>query len=59
MMTGKQKSWSTQELALLLKHTNKQVVKLTGRTLVEVEERRLQANAERNCWDVFDPERAK
>lgn len=47
-----------QELALLLKHSNEEVARLTGRAVEEVEERRLRTNIERNCWDRFDPERA-
>lgn len=46
------------ELALLMKHSNEEVVSITGRTVEDVEERRLRANIERNCWDRFDPERA-
>ncbi|MDF2624689.1 MAG: hypothetical protein K0S62_2460 [Kosakonia cowanii] len=44
---------------MLLTHNNQQVVELTGRPLTEIEDRRLLANIERNCWDVFDPERAE
>ncbi len=46
------------ELALLMKHSNEEVVSITGRTVEDVEERRLRANIERNYWDRFDPERA-
>ena len=45
------------ELALLMKHSNEEVVSITGRTAEDVEERRLRTNIERNCWDRFDPER--
>jgi len=50
--------WSMHELALLMKHSNEEVVRITGRTAEDVEERRLRTNIERNCWDRFDPERA-
>lgn len=46
-------------MRLLQTHNNQQIAELTGRPLVEVEDRRLLANIERNCWDVFDPERAE
>ncbi len=58
-MSDKQTRWCTSELKLLLAHNNQQIAELTGRPLVEVEDRRLLANIERNCWDVFDPERAE
>lgn len=58
-MSEKQIRWSVEELRLLLTHSNRQIAELTGRPLVEVEERRLLANIERNCWDVLDPERAE
>lgn len=44
---------------MLLTHNNQQIAELTGRSLTEVEDRRLLANIERNCWDVLDPERAE
>ena len=44
---------------MLLTHNNQQIAELTGRPLVEVEDRRMLANIERNCWDVFDPECAE
>ncbi|WP_194206769.1 hypothetical protein [Superficieibacter sp. 1612_C1] len=50
--------WSMHELALLLKHSNEEVARLTGRAMEEVEQYRLRNNIERNCWDRFDPERA-
>ena len=56
-MSDKHTRWSAEELRLLLTHINQQIAELTGRPLVEVEDRRLLANIERNCWDVFDPER--
>jgi hypothetical protein len=58
-MSEKQPRWSVEELNMLLTHNNQQVVELTGRPLTEIEDRRLLANIERNCWDVFDPERAE
>ncbi|WP_312453230.1 hypothetical protein [Pseudescherichia sp.] len=58
-MSEKQTRWSNSELKLLLTHNNQQIAELTGRPLVEVEDRRLLANIERNCWDVLDPERAE
>ncbi|MCR4457617.1 hypothetical protein [Pseudescherichia sp. L3] len=58
-MSDKQTRWCISELKLLLTHNNQQIAELTGRPLVEVEDRRLLANIERNCWDVFDPERAE
>jgi len=58
-MSDKQTRWSVEELRLLQTHNNQQIAELTDRPLVEVEDRRLLANIERNCWDVFDPERAE
>ena len=58
-MENKQTRWSVEELRLLQTHNNQQIAELTGRPLVEVEDRRLLANIERNCWDVFDPESAE
>ncbi|MDU5454425.1 MAG: hypothetical protein E6095_12970 [Pseudescherichia vulneris] len=58
-MSDKQIRWSNSELKLLLTHNNQQIAELTGRSLTEVEDRRLLANIERNCWDVLDPERAE
>ncbi|WP_313486843.1 hypothetical protein [Pseudescherichia sp.] len=55
-MSEKQTRWSDEELKMLLTHNNQQIVELTGRPLVEVEDRRLLANIERNSWDVWDPE---
>lgn len=53
-MTGT--DWTSEELALLWRHNNEEIAKLTGRSAEEVGERRLQANIERNGWDVKDPE---
>ena len=58
-MSEKQARWSVEELNMLLTHNNQQVAEQTGRPLTEIEDRRLLANIERNCWDVFDPERAE
>ncbi|MBK0078660.1 hypothetical protein IAE49_03855 [Kosakonia sp. S58] len=58
-MSEKQARWSVEELNMLLTYNNQQVAELTGRPLAEIEDRRLLANIERNCWDVFDPERAE
>ena len=56
-MSEKQTRWNDEELKMLLTHNNQQIAELTGRSLTEVEDRRLLANIERNCWDVLDPER--
>ena len=58
-MSEKQARWNDEELKMLLTHSNRQIAELTGRSLAEVEDRRLLANIERNCWDVFDPECAE
>ena len=49
------KAWSTEELALLWRHNNTEVAAMTGRSIKEVGDRRLQANLERNGWDKKDP----
>lgn len=49
--------WSIEELALLARNSNPVVSELTGRSVEEVAERRMQRNIEINCWDKFDPER--
>ena len=49
--------WTSEELALLWRHNNEQVAEITGRTVEEVGDRRLQANYMRNNWHIFDPER--
>ena len=51
------REWTSEELALLWRHTNEQVSELTGRSFEEVGDMRLKANIERNGWDVNDPER--
>lgn len=49
------KAWTTEELALLWRYNNNQVARMTGRSIKEVGDRRLQANLERNGWDKKDP----
>lgn len=51
-----EKEWSKDELALLWRHNNEQVAELTGRSIEEVGDKRLQMNIERNGWDRNDPE---
>lgn len=53
-MTGT--DWTSEELALLWRHNNEQVAELTGRSIEEVGDKRLQMNIERNGWDRNDPE---
>ncbi|WP_276642970.1 hypothetical protein [Siccibacter turicensis] len=48
--------WTKEELALLWRHTNAEVARMTGRSVEEVGDRRLRANYERNGWDKKDPE---
>lgn len=50
------KQWSREELALLWRYNNNKVAQMTGRSIEEVGDRRLQANIERNGWDRKDPE---
>lgn len=50
------KAWSLEELALLWRHSNAEVSEITGRSIEEVGDKRLQTNIERNGWDVNDPE---
>lgn len=50
--------WKPEEIALFLRHTNAEIAEITGRDINEVGDKRLAWNIERNCWDVFDPERA-
>ncbi|MEL2240718.1 hypothetical protein PAS25_06875 [Leclercia adecarboxylata] len=50
------KQWTTEELALLWRYNNNQVAQMTGRSIKEVGDRRLQANLERNGWDKHNPE---
>ncbi|PJD67525.1 hypothetical protein B9Q37_00030 [Enterobacter kobei] len=49
------KAWSLEELTLLWRHSNSEVAEITGRSIEEVGDRRLQANLERNGWDKKDP----
>ncbi|EPZ5121334.1 MULTISPECIES: hypothetical protein [Enterobacter cloacae complex] len=51
------KAWSLEVLALLWRHSNAEVAEITGRSIEEVGDKRLQTNIERNGWDVNDPER--
>ena len=50
------KQWTTEELAFLWRHNNTEVAAMTGRSIKEVGDRRLQANLERNGWDKHNPE---
>lgn len=49
--------WTVEEVTLLWRHTNAEVAEMTGRSIKEVGDKRLQTNNERNGWDVNDPER--
>lgn len=49
------KAWTTEELSLLWRHNNTEVAAMTGRSIKEVGDRRLQANLERNGWDKKNP----
>lgn len=51
------REWTTEELALLMRHSNAEVAEITGRTIEEVGDKRLQTNNERNGWDLNNPER--
>ncbi|WP_368537961.1 hypothetical protein [Enterobacter hormaechei] len=51
------KARSIEELALLWRHSNAKVAEITGRSIEEVGDKRLQTNIERNGWDVNDPKR--
>ena len=50
-------AWSLEERALLWRYSNAEVAEITGRSIEEVGDKRLQTNIERNGWDVNDPER--
>ena len=50
------KAWTTEELKLLWRYNNNQVAQMTGRSIKEVGDRRLQANLERNGWDKHNSE---
>ena len=49
--------WTAEEIAYLWRHTNAEVSEITGRSIEEVGDKRLQVNIERNGWDNRDPER--
>lgn len=51
------KAWSTEELSALMRYTNAEVAEITGRSIEEVGDKRMQVNIERNGWDVRNPER--
>ena len=51
------KVWSIEELSALMRYTNAEVAEITGRSIEEVGDKRLQTNIERNGWDNRDPER--
>ncbi|MBJ9293546.1 hypothetical protein GHT40_04460 [Citrobacter werkmanii] len=51
------KVWSIEELSALMHYTNAEVAEITGRSVEEVGDKRLQVNIERNGWDVRNPER--
>ncbi|EKQ4677554.1 hypothetical protein P5M41_002009 [Salmonella enterica subsp. enterica serovar Ruiru] len=51
------KVWSIEELSALMRYTNAEVAEITGRSIEEVGDKRLQTNIERNGWDKFDLER--
>lgn len=52
-------SWTKKELALLRRHTNAEVAEMTGLSIEEVGDKRLQVNIERNGWDVNHQERTE
>lgn len=51
------REWSPEELAILMRYTNAEVAEITGRSIEEVGDKRLQVNIERNGWDLRNPER--
>ncbi|MDT7411305.1 hypothetical protein RQL30_10295 [Citrobacter freundii] len=51
------KAWSIKELSALMRYTNAEVAEITGRSIEEVGDKRMQVNIERNGWDVRNPER--
>ena len=51
------REWTACELAALMRYTNAEVSEMTGRSIEEVGDKRLQTNIERNGWDKFDLER--
>ncbi|MGC4218036.1 hypothetical protein VSX44_03450 [Citrobacter freundii] len=52
------KVWSIEEPSALMRYTNAEVADITGRSIEEVGDKRLQVNIDRNGWDNRDPERA-
>lgn len=51
------RAWTVEEIAYLWRLTNAEVAEMTGRSIEEVGDKRLQVNIERNGWDVRNPER--
>ncbi|MBS6076130.1 MAG: hypothetical protein KIB03_14800 [Citrobacter freundii] len=51
------KVWSIEESSALMRYTNAEVAEITGRSIEEVGDKKLQVNIERNGWDVRNPER--
>ncbi|BBV32132.1 hypothetical protein STW0522CIT19_36180 [Citrobacter freundii] len=51
------KVWSIEELSALMRYTNSEVAEITGRSIEEVGDKKLQVNIERNGWDLRNPER--
>lgn len=49
--------WAQTELALLELLPNERVAEMTGRSLKDIQQRRLAENLRRNNWPEFDPER--
>lgn len=49
--------WTQSELALLELLPNERVAEMTGRSLDDIQQRRLEENHRRNNWPEFDPER--
>lgn len=49
------KAWTAEELSLLWRHNNIEVAQMTGRSIKEVGDRRLQANLEQDgiSWDAL------
>lgn len=50
------KVWSIEELSALMRYTNAEVAEITGRSIEDVGDKKLQVNIERNGWDVRNPE---
>lgn len=51
------KVWSIEELSALMRYTNAEVAEITGRSIEEVGDKRLQCNIERNGWNKHSPEK--